>query len=72
MPLRESVRYHLFNQFNRLPSWDPNQGDFLVIVFAFLSGRRLCVDITGLFLGAGNLTHIRHPHFGLRKKLKVN
>lgn len=31
-------------------------------MFAFLPGRHLYIDITGLFLGAVNLAHVQYPH----------
>lgn len=63
---------HLFDQFDRLPSRDSNHTDFLVNVFAFLPGRRLYIDITGLFLGAVNLAHIQYSrHFGVELKLNI-
>lgn len=42
-------------------------------VFAFLPGRRLYIDTTGLFLGAVNLALIQYPHqFRLGVELKLN
>lgn len=62
----------VFDQFDRLPSWDSNRAHFLVNVFAFLPGRRLYIDTTGLFLGAVNLAHIQYPrHFGVELKLNI-